>query len=125
MILRAGWPQSAAAAAEADFERLCRRDPLFIARREFFCTDGFWDADRLADAHAGLDDEEEDDEDAQFLSRMGWDYGGGGFDRPPPDLGNLKDLSRLHGDNIEWEMAAYGFKDDYGRDEDADSDDGG
>ena len=105
----------AAAAAEADFERLCRRDPLSISRRELFCTDGVWDTDRLADAHSRLNDAEEADEDELFLERMGFEDGSRGFDRPPPDLGDLgrfEDLSQRLKDSIEWGMAASGFKDE-------------
>ena len=82
----------AAAASQAEFDRLIRRAPQLWSKddlcefyQELSSHCGVWDDEGLAEAHAELDGEEEFEVEQRFLSRFGMSeyYGSEGFDRAP------------------------------------------
>ena len=80
----------AAAAAEAEYERLRRRAPLRCAPGggwdldEFFGRGG-WDEEGLAEAHCQLDLDEAYGEEEEVFPGFDGDGMEEGFSRPPPD----------------------------------------
>ena len=88
----------AAAASQAEFDRLLRRAPQLWSKVDLcvfyhehprgssHC--GVWDDEGLAEAHDELDGEEEFEVEQRLLSRFGMSeyYGSEGFDRPPSDV---------------------------------------
>ena len=83
----------AAAASEAEFDRLRRRAPQLCGadgiwpKAQFFGY-GTWDDEGLAEAHDVLDGREEEGAEERLLARLDMSeyYGSEGFDRPPSDV---------------------------------------
>ena len=95
MCIRDRQEALAAAASQAEFDRLIRRAPQLWSKddlcefyQELSSHCGVWDDEGLAEAHAELDGEEEFEVEQRFLSRFGMSeyYGSEGFDRPPSDV---------------------------------------